>query len=322
MAYEIPQNLKYSEKILFNLTFSQLAWVGLFGGMGAVVFLKTALPFEIKVAAAVFFALLAAGFAFFGLGTHLKNFATFKASIGEAGYFDPRINKFIEVERISDDTVYLKDGMLAVVQVTPINFSILEQEQQRAIVRAFSDFLNSLDFPIQIVMRTVNLSIDDYLSHLEGEVKALKKEQLLEQFNSFQEFMRGFIEENAVKNRLFYIIIPYSPSFSANVLRDIFVNFRNLFSREKQKTTYELNSEIALNQLAIRAKLCQGKLKACNLSTRRLGTGELTSLLASYFEGFVEAGGDYVSAVTVLDEFGKAKGGDSFGGKNAHGQEG
>lgn len=273
MSYEIPKNLKYSEKIIFNLSLVQAGWIGLFGLLATGIFTKTPLPFEIKVASVIVLGLLGAGFAFFDLRKHLATLIGFLLKPRRLGYLDKRMAGFLDVKKIESDSIYLKKGSIkAVVQVQPINFHILSKKQKEAIINAYRDFLNSLDFPIQIVMRTVNLNLDDYLQQLELRVRTQKKEQLLAQFNEFQEFMRDYIEKNAVKNRLFYIIIPF-----------------------------EKSGKNAQSQLDIRVKLCQEKLKSCNLVTKRLNTNELISLLSSYFEGFVEAENEYQSAITLLE---------------------
>ena len=193
------------------------------------------------------------------------------------GYLDKKMEKFLQVKKIENNAVFLKDGSIkAIIQIQPINFRILSTKHQQSIIQAFKDFLNSLDFPIQIVVRTVNLSIDDYLQKLEQTVRLQKKEKLLEQFNEFQEFMREYIEKNAVKNRLFYIVIPAEKSVFSKI-------------------------DDALSQLEIRAKLCMDKLANCNLVTKRLSSNELVSLLSTYFEGFIEVENEYQSLITILE---------------------
>jgi len=284
VAYEIPKNLKYKEKIVFGLSFSQLFWLGLFGGLSAVVYLKTPLVFEVKVGLALVFCALGASFAFFGLFDRLKDLWAFKSSLRNAGYFDKRINGFVGVKKVEDDVVFLRDGSLCgVLQVLPIDFSMLSSQEQKAIVCAFRDFLNSLAFPVQIVIRTVNLSMDGYLAELEESVLGRKSKRLTSQFNSFKSFVNEFIECNCVKNRLFYVVIP---------LRAV---------KDKEKALSELNARI---------ELCSGKLKKCNLLSKRLSSNELVSLLASFFNGFVEAGNDYFYPLTLFEEYSKQ------GGKN------
>lgn len=275
MSYEIPKNLKYEEKILFNLSLWQAGSLGLFGAIAAIIFTKTPLAFEIKAGIALVVALVGVGFAFFDLKEHAANSLGFITKPRVIGHLDKEMQKFIEVKTINNEIITLNNGaMKAILQVQPINFHILSARQQQAIISAYKDFLNSLDFPIQIVMRTVNLSLEEYLQHLEAKVKKAKNEKLQAQFNDFQGFVRGYIEQNAVKNRLFYIVIPAD----------------------------EKDQNKAHNQLGIRIKLCQDKLKNCNLSTKRLTTNELVSMLASYFEGFIETQNEYQSMLTLLDK--------------------
>ena len=111
-----------------------------------------------------------------------------------------------------------------------------------------------------------------------------------------------FIKENSVKNRLFYIVVPYTPATTTNPVKDIMVSLKNLFSKEKEKTTAELNREIALNQLDIRVKLCMAKLKNCGLFVERLEDNQLTALLASFFDSYIHAENDYFSPVTMLSK--------------------
>jgi len=275
MSYEIPKNLKYEEKIIFNLSLWQAGSIGAFLALGAIIFMKTPLPIEAKAVISLICIGVGLGFAFFNLKEHLITFANYFLRPRELGYLSKQMETFIEVTRIADNTAYLSNGSAkAILQVQPLNFHILDARHQQAIISAYKDFLNSLDFPIQIVMRTVNLSLEEYLKTLEVKVKKSKKEKLHKQFADFKEFVTTFIENHAVKNRLFYIVIP----------------------------TDEKNQKYVLSQLDIRVTLCQEKLKACNLTTKRLTTNELVSMLSSYFEGFIENGTEYLSMLSFLEK--------------------
>ncbi|MEI7961235.1 MAG: PrgI family protein [archaeon] len=275
MSYEIPKNLKYEEKIIFNLSLWQAGSLGLFGFLAAMLILKSSLPIEISATIAIVLLAIGGGLAFFNLKEHALNFANFAFRPRQFGYLDKEMAKFIEIKEINDNAVFLQNGgVKAIIQVQPLNFHILSPKHQEAIISAYKDFLNSLDFPIQVVMRTVNLSIDEYLHKLEARVKKTKNEKLKTQFNEFQDFVRKYIDEHAVKNRLFYIVIP---------------------SDEKKRID-------VINQLHIRTTLCQEKLKNCNLTTKRLNTNELVSMFSSYFEGFIENGAEYQTTLTLLEQ--------------------
>jgi len=275
VSYEIPKNLKYEEKILFNLSLQQSIWLGLFIMPAAIILFKSPLAIEINAIIAIVLALLGLGFAFLNLKEHSIILYKYLSQPRQLGYLSKKMANFIEVKEIRDDSVFLSNGTTkAILQVQPINFHILSPRHQEAIISAYKDFLNSLDFPIQVVMRTVNLSLEDYLRKLEVNVRKSRNEFLRKQFKDFQEFLTQYIEDNAVKNRLFYIVIP---------------------SGEK-------NPEHVLSQLGIRASLCQEKLKACNLTTKRLNTQELVTMLSSYFEGFIENGTEYQSLISILEK--------------------
>ncbi|VVB74669.1 PrgI family protein [uncultured archaeon] len=275
MGYEIPKNLKYEEKIIFNLSLWQAVCIGATAAMAAILILKTPLPIEVSGSIGLLLLGIGGGLAFFNLKEHAINFANFAFKPRQFGYLEKEMKKFIEINSVEENSVILNNGAIkAIIQVQPINFHILSPRHQEAIISAYKDFLNSLDFPIQIVMRTVNLSIDEYLARLEARVKKLKSERIKTQFTEFAAFVRQYIAEHAVKNRLFYIVIP---------------------SDEKKRID-------ALNQLSIRVTLCQEKLKNCNLVTKRLSTNELVSMFSSYFEGFIENGNEYQSVITLLEK--------------------
>ncbi len=304
MAYEIPQNLKYSEKIAFNLTFWQLLWLGLFWGLSAVIFFKFELNFYLKFLLCFLFVCLGVGFSFFNFFDYLKVYWNYRKGLRKAGFFDSKLNDFVEVKKIEDNTIFLNNNSLrAILEITPINFSILSEAEQKAIVSAYRDFLNSLDFPVQIVMRTVSLNLDEYLFNLKKNVIELNNVELEKQFESFKEFIQTFIEENSVKNRLFYVVVPYSPYSKTQPLKDFFVNLKNLFSKKKQKTSFKLNEEIALNQLNVRVQLCSEKLKTCGLFVKRLNEDQLFGLLASFFDSFIPAENNYFFPLTLLEKF-------------------
>ena len=275
MSYEIPKNLKYEEKIIFNLSLQQAIWLGLFIAPAALLLLKSPLAIEINASIAIALAILGFGFAFLNFKEYTIILYKYFSQPRQLGYLSKKMANFIEVKEIREDSIFLSNGSTkAIIQINPINFHILSKKHQEAIISAYKDFLNSLDFPIQVVMRTVNLSLDDYLRNLELKVKKSRNEFLKKQFIDFQDFVLGYIENNSVKNRLFYIIIP---------------------SNEKKL-------EHVLSQLEIRTSLCQEKLKACNLTTKRLNTQELVTMLSSYFEGFIENGTEYQSLISILEK--------------------
>ncbi|MFH0955063.1 MAG: PrgI family protein [Candidatus Micrarchaeota archaeon] len=153
MSYQIPQNLKYEEKIVFGLTLKQFGWIALFGILAAIVFLKTPLDFYVKSVIALVLVLLGFGFAFLDLFGHLKTIKNYFGSIRQVGYFDKKLEAFIEISEVKENALFLKDGSVrGILNITPLHFAILAPQEQLAIIAAYRDFLNSLDYNIQIAV--------------------------------------------------------------------------------------------------------------------------------------------------------------------------
>lgn len=113
------------------------------------------------------------------------------------------------ISDISDDIVFLKGGGGALVlEVGAVNFGLLSQREQAAIMAAFAQMLNSLSFPIQIVIISRQLDITSYLQILD-EAKAKQTNPLLsEMMGLYRQFVQTTIKENEVLDKKFYIIIP------------------------------------------------------------------------------------------------------------------
>src|SRR3989344_1093425 len=88
----------------------------------------------------------------------------------------PSTQRYLPIAEIRDDTVVLKDGSVrAVLLVSSVNFALKSSEEQTATVQGYISFLNSLDFPLQIVIQSRRFIIDHYLADLEREIEGIEK---------------------------------------------------------------------------------------------------------------------------------------------------
>ena len=75
--------------------------------------------------------------------------------------------RFIKIDNIRNDVVILKNGQIrGVLRVSSINLALKSQNEQEAIVASYQNFLNSLDFPIQIFVSSRFMNLDKYLESL------------------------------------------------------------------------------------------------------------------------------------------------------------
>lgn len=113
------------------------------------------------------------------------------------------------VSDIADDILLLKDGGGALVlQVSAVNFGLLSDREQIAIISAFAQMLNSLSFSIQIVIHSERLNISSYINLLDQAQKAQTNPLLSQMMTQYKQFVQATIKENEVLDKKFYIVIP------------------------------------------------------------------------------------------------------------------
>ena len=124
----------------------------------------------------------------------------------------PATQKYLDIAEIRNDTVILKDGTLrSVILVSSINFALKSEEEQSAIISGYVTFLNSFDFPIQIVIQSRKLNIEGYLKALQVQEKQQLNELLRMQIVDYRQYVAELVELGDIMSKRFYIVVPYSP---------------------------------------------------------------------------------------------------------------
>jgi len=117
----------------------------------------------------------------------------------------------LPVEDIVNNIVVLKDGNCAtVLQVSSVNFDLLAENEQNALVYAYGGILNSLNFPIQVLIRTKTKDISSYLKNLKTYENKQNNPLLKERIVNYEKFIEEMVKKNDVLSKIFYIIIPFS----------------------------------------------------------------------------------------------------------------
>lgn len=115
----------------------------------------------------------------------------------------------LSIKDIQDDILLLKDGGGALVlQVGAVNFGLLSDREQVAIITSFAQMLNSLSFSLQIVIHSKRLNISSYLQILDKAQKAQANPLLSQMITNYRQFIQSTIKENEVLDKMFYIVIP------------------------------------------------------------------------------------------------------------------
>ena len=97
-----------------------------------------------------------------------------------------KLVKFLEIKDLKDDVIInSKNKKIAVIKVRPINFQIKPKEEKDAIMISFQKFLNSLDFPTQILMNTESVELKGYLNSLKSRILDKKFQQLFDKYMTY-----------------------------------------------------------------------------------------------------------------------------------------
>lgn len=185
----------------------------------------------------------------------------------------------IPFEEIVDDMVLLKDGSVSMVlEVSAVNFQLLSEKEQESKIKAFGDLLNSLTFPLQIVVHTEKKDVRKYLSWLESKLKKAENPALRGQIALYIEYISKLVKKFNVLQKTFYVVIPY---ISPIIKRD---SFRDKFKEAMGK---KVNPLVDIAQIIARAKVklgprrdhVQKQLARMGVSSHQLTTPELIGLL-------------------------------------------
>ncbi len=118
--------------------------------------------------------------------------------------------QFVDIEEIKDGLVILKNGgVRRVLMVAGINFELKSEEEQNAIIFSYQNFLNTLDFSVQIVIHSRKLNIDGYLERLKSKESEETNELLKNQIGEYIQFIGSFVSENEIMAKTFFVIVPY-----------------------------------------------------------------------------------------------------------------
>ncbi len=188
---------------------------------------------------------------------------------------------FVPVKEVRDGIMVLKDGSLAaVVMVSSINLSLKNYDEQRATLMQFQNFLNTIDFPIQILIQSRLYDVRPYILTLQDRLRAQTEPLLQVQTREYIQFIQTFTEQVNIMRKTFFVVVPYVPAL---ITQDRGI-FRMLSSLSKNKPTDPLTSfEEYRSQMEQRISVVDQGLSRLGLRIAQLGTQEIIELLYKTF---------------------------------------
>jgi len=194
----------------------------------------------------------------------------------------------VELESIQDNTLILKDGSLRqIIMVGGVNFSLKSEVEQDTITYAYQNFLNSLDFPIQTIIHSRKINVENYLALLERRIKEEPTELLQNQIQEYKEFIASFVKDNPIMAKTFLVVVPFFSVQLPNkqTMSRFIPFFGKKTAAEEERITQEKSADIGKNleQLRQRASQVIEGLQAIDLEVKTLNDEELVELFYNFY---------------------------------------
>jgi hypothetical protein len=190
---------------------------------------------------------------------------------------------FIPIQEIRDGIVILKSGgMRSIVLATSLNFALKSADEQTAILGQFQNFLNSLDFSIQIFTQSKKLDIRPYIALLEDRYKEQATDLMKIQVREYVEFVRSFVESTNIMSKSFFIVVPYDPAF-ITTSKNPLSKFLPGANKATQKSAADASFAESRSQIEQRVAVVEQGLVRCGIRVAELGTEEVVELFYKIF---------------------------------------
>ncbi len=191
--------------------------------------------------------------------------------------------EFVPIKEVRDGIVVLKnDSMRGIVLASSLNFSLKSEEERNAIIMQFQDFLNSLDFSVQITIESRRLDIRPYLALPEDRYKEQINDLMKIQTREYIGFVQKFTESTNIMTKSFFVVVSYDPAMVSLKGPGGLGIFKKTSAGDALKNK-EAGFEENRTQLEQRVSVVEQGLSRCGIRVVRLGTEEVIELFYKIF---------------------------------------
>lgn len=190
---------------------------------------------------------------------------------------------YLNIAEIKDGVIVLKDGSLrAVMMTSALNFALKSGSEQDAIIFAYQRFLNSLTFPIQILVQSRRLDLEYYTEKLDKRADEQDQELIKLQILEYTEFIKRLITVTNIMDKRFYVIVPFFPPGTEPV-KGLAKFFGTSGAKKQEAKAREESFEQGKVQLRQRVEAIASGLGTLGLRAVTLNSEELVELFYSVY---------------------------------------
>lgn len=204
------------------------------------------------------------------------------------------------ISEIKDGVVVMKDGSLrGVILGSAINFDLMSPQEQNAVEYAYQGFINSLHFPIQIVIKSQKIDLDSYLEKLSARRQEQSNELLAGLMDDYIANIQALVEEVNIMDKQFFVVVPYFPPLVEAKSSNILVKLQEAFQPTPQITVAETEFNQYKTELAQRMALVSSGLTQMGVRAIALNTQELIDLYYASYNPDVAANQKLIDATQI-----------------------
>ncbi|PIR53064.1 hypothetical protein COU76_02980 [Candidatus Peregrinibacteria bacterium CG10_big_fil_rev_8_21_14_0_10_49_10] len=187
--------------------------------------------------------------------------------------------RFLPIAEIRNDTVVLKSGGLrAVLAIEALNFNLKSEVEQQGIISGYQSFINTLDFPLQICIKSRKVNIDPYINNMREIAKKQENELLRKQTVAYTKFIERIIDVADIMAKSFYVVVPLDDTQTKKASFSSLFKFLGMDDSESKAVQRYRNFMAKHEKLKDRLNLVESGLNNIGLITRRYTTSQLIEL--------------------------------------------
>jgi hypothetical protein len=204
---------------------------------------------------------------------------------------DSSTQRYLPFSEIRDNIIIMKDGSSRMIlRVHALNFNLKSIEEQDAILISYQRFLNSLNFPVQIIIRSVKVDIEAYINRLKNLALKQQNTLLQEQTYKYVDFLSNLVDLAQIMKKDFYIVVPYDMENNESVRTTsffgIFSSFWSALKQEESAADIRMNrvrTEKLKKQNFERASTVKMSLESVGLKASILEKEDIIKLIYNYY---------------------------------------
>jgi type IV secretory pathway VirB4 component len=193
----------------------------------------------------------------------------------------PSTQSHLEIVDIKDDLLLMRNGNISLIlETSSLNFELLAEEEQDARIVAFAALLNSLTFPVQIVVRTERADVNEYIDKLIASRDQHQSKALRKQMEIYIKFIRNLTVKTEVLNKRFFMVL--TTNFSIATANTSLLG--SIFGSKQETVSPAINLPKAKDYLFPKRDFMIKQFQRIGLKAVQLNNDQLTQLFYDIYD--------------------------------------